>query len=76
MDKNVLLPIAVVAEQVENVNDSDFVATAVKINQEITAGIPAGTAHVIHALSGKFADAGSALYGTPSTGPYKRKTKI
>lgn len=23
-----------------------------------------------------FADAGSALYGTPSTGPYKRKTKI
>lgn len=76
MDKNVLLPIAVVAEQVENVNDSDFVATAVKINQEITAGIPAGTAHVIHAMSGKFADAGSALYGTPSTGSYKRKTKI
>lgn len=76
MDKNVLLPIAVVAEQVENVNDSDFAATAVKINQEITAGIPVGTTHVIHAMSGKFADAGSALYGTPSTGPYKRKTKI
>lgn len=76
MDKNVLLPIAVVAEQVENVNDSDFAATAVKINQEITAGIKPGTTHVIHALSGKFADAGSALYGTPSTGPYKRKTKI
>ena len=76
MDKNVLLPIAVVAEQVENVNDSDFVATAVKINQEITAGIPAGTTHVIHAMSGGFADTGSALYGTPSTGPYKRKTKI
>lgn len=76
MDKNVLLPIAVVAEQVENVNDSDFAATAVKINQDISAGIPAGTAHVIHAMSGKFADAGSALYGTPSTGPYKRKTKI
>lgn len=76
MDKNVLLPIAVVAEQVENVNDSDFAATAVKINQEITAGMPVGTTHVIHAMSGKFADAGSALYGTPSTGPYKRKTKI
>ena len=76
MDKNVLLPIVVVAEQVENVNDSDFVATAVKINQEITAGIKPGTTHVIHALSDKFADAGSALYGTPSTGPYKRKTKI
>lgn len=76
MDKNVLLPIAVVTEQVENVNDSDFVATAVKINQDISAGIKPGTTHVIHALSGKFADAGSALYGTPSTGPYKRKTKI
>lgn len=76
MDKNVLLPIAVVAEQVENVNDSDFAATAVKINQDISAGIKPGTTHVIHALSGKFADAGSALYGTPSTGPYKRKTKI
>lgn len=76
MDKNVLLPIAVVAEQVENVNDSDFAATAVKINQEITAGIPAGTARVIHAMSGKFADAGSALYGTPSVEPYKRKTKL
>lgn len=76
MDKNVLLPIAVVTEQVENVNDSDFAATAVKINQDISAGIPAGTAHVIHAMSGKFADTGSALYGTPSTGPYKRKTKI
>ena len=76
MDKNVILPIAVVAEQVENVNDSDFAATAVKINQEITAGIPAGTTHVIHAMSGGFADTGSALYGTPSTGPYKRKTKI
>lgn len=76
MDKNVLLPIAVVAEQVENVNDSDFVATDVKINQDISAGIKPGTTHVIHALSGKFADAGSALYGTPSTGPYKRKTKI
>lgn len=76
MDKNTILPIAVVAEQVENVNDSDFVATAVKINQEITAGIPAGTTHVIHAMSGGFADTGSALYGTPSVEPYKRKTKI
>nr|DAN30395.1 MAG TPA: hypothetical protein [Caudoviricetes sp.] len=76
MDKNVLLPIAVVTEQVENVNDSDFAATAVKINQDISAGIKPGTTHVIHALSGKFADAGSVLYGTPSTGPYKRKTKI
>lgn len=76
MDKNVLLPIAVVTEQVENVNDSDFAATAVKINQDISAGIKPGTTHVIHALSGKFADAGSALYGAPSTGPYKRKTKI
>lgn len=76
MDKNVLLPIAVVAEQVENVNDSDFAATTVKINQEITAGIKPGTTHVIHALSGKFADTGSALYGTPSVEPYKRKTKI
>ena len=76
MDKNVLLPIAVVAEQVENVNDSDFAATAVKINQDISAGIPAGTAHVIHAMSGRFADTGSALYGTPSVEPYKRKTKL
>lgn len=76
MDKNVLLPIAVVAEQVENVNDSDFAATAVKINQDISAGIPAGTAHVIHAMSGGFADTGSALYGTQSVEPYKRKTKI
>lgn len=76
MDKNVLLPIAVVAEQVENVNDSDFVATAVKINQEITAGIKPGTTHVIHAMSGGFADTGSTLYGTPSVEPYKRKTKI
>lgn len=76
MDKNVLLPIAVVAEQVENVNDSDFAATTVKINQEITAGIPAGTTHVIHAMSGGFADTGSTLYGTQSVEPYKRKTKI
>lgn len=76
MDKNVLLPIAVVAEQVENVNDSDFAATAANINHAISSGTRPGATHVIHAMSGVFADTGSALYGTPSVEPYKRKTKI
>jgi len=60
----------------EGIRNDCFAATVAKINQDISGGIKAGTTHVIHAISGRFADTGSALYGTPSVEPYKRKTKI
>lgn len=67
---------AKIAEVFASENVNDFAATAANINHAISSGIRPGTTHVIHAMSGRFADTGSALYGTPSVEPYKRKTKI
>ena len=67
---------AKIAEVFASENVNDFAATAANINDAISAGIRPGATHVIHAMSGGFADTGSALYGTPSVEPYKRKTKI
>ena len=67
---------AKIAEAFTGDDTTDFAATATNINHAISAGIRPGATHVIHAMSGGFADTGSALYGTPSVEPYKRKTKI
>ena len=67
---------AKIAEVFASENVNDFAATAANINHAISSGIRPGATHVIHAMSGGFADTGSALYGTPSVEPYKRKTKI
>ena len=67
---------AKIAEAFTGDDVTDFAATATNITRAISNGIEAATAYTTHAMSGRFADTGSTLYGTQSVEPYKRKTKI